>query len=138
MWWKQILMAIIGLGSGFVIAAGVFALISSVGIVTRLVGKTHTGKYIKIYEDCITLGGTVGSLIYIYHLRIPVGIVGCGIFGLFSGIFTGVLAMSLAENINVGPIFTRRIRLSKGIAYVIAGIALGKLIGAFMQLYNGW
>lgn len=138
MWWKQILMAFIGLSSGFVIAGGIFALITSVGVVNRLAGKTHTGKYVKIYEDCITLGGTLGNLIYIYFLRIPAGIVGCVIFGLFSGIFIGALAMSLAETVNVSATFTRRIRLSKGITYVVWGIALGRMVGAFMQLYNGW
>ncbi|NLZ80970.1 MAG: stage V sporulation protein AB [Clostridiales bacterium] len=138
MWWKQILMALIGFSSGLVVAGGVFALIASIGIVTRLAGKTHTGKYVKIYEDCITVGGTLGNLIYIYYFRIPVGIVGCVIFGLFSGIFVGVLALSLAEAVNVSAVFTRRIRLSKGIAYVVTGVAIGKLVGAFMQLYNGW
>lgn len=138
MWWKQVLMAFIGLSGGFIIAGGIFALLSSVGVITRLAGKTHTGKYIKVYEDCITVGGTVGNLIYIYFLRIPVGIIGCGIFGLFSGIFVGVLALSLAEAVNVSAVFTRRIRLSKGTAYIVSGVAIGKLIGAFMQLYNGW
>ncbi len=138
MWWKQVLMAFIGLSGGFIIAGGIFALLSSVGVITRLAGKTHTGKYIKVYEDCITVGGTVGNLIYIYFLRIPVGIIGCGIFGLFSGIFVGVLALSLAEAVNVSAVFTRRIRLSKGIVYIVSGVAIGKLIGAFMQLYNGW
>lgn len=138
MWWKQVLMAFIGLSCGLVIAGGVFALISSVGIVTRLAGKTHTGKYVKVYEDCITIGGTVGNLISIYFLKIPVGIIGCIFFGLFSGIFTGVLAMSLAETVNVSAIFTRRIRLSKGIGYIVIGLAIGKMIGAYMHLYNGW
>lgn len=138
MWWKQILMAYIGLSSGLVVAGGVFALIASVGIVPRLAGKTHTGKYVKFYEECITWGGTIGNLIYIYFLRIPIGVIGCGVFGLFSGVFTGVLAMSLAETINVSAIFTRRIRLSQGIPYIVLGIAIGKLIGTFIQLYNGW
>ncbi|MBP3542863.1 MAG: stage V sporulation protein AB, partial [Lachnospiraceae bacterium] len=33
--------------------------------------------------------------------------------------------------LNVTAIFTRRIRLSKGIAWVVLGIALGKTLGAW-------
>ena len=51
---KQILLVIIGLSGGYIVAGGIFALITSVGLMARLAGKTHTGKYVKIYESCIT------------------------------------------------------------------------------------
>ena len=55
-------------------------------------------------------------------------------FGGFSGMFVGCLAMALAEILNVVPIFANRIQLKKGMVYVIQSIALGKAVGAFMQM----
>lgn len=137
-WIKQLLLALVGLCGGFIVAGGVFALITSVGLMARLAGKTHTGKYVKIYETCVALGGSIGNLISIFRFALPIGIWSLVIFGLFSGIFVGVLAMSLAESINVTAVFTRRIRLSKGIPWVILGIAIGKGLGSLIFFSQGW
>lgn len=137
-WLKQILLGIIGMSGGYIVAGGVFALITSVGLIARLAGKTHTGRYVKIYETCIAFGGTIGNVISVYQFSLPIGSFILPLFGIFSGIFVGVLAMSLAESVNVTAVFTRRIRLSKGIAYVILGIAIGKGLGALLLFYQGW
>ena len=135
---KQILLVIIGLSGGYIVAGGIFSLITSVGLMARLAGKTHTGKYVKIYESFITLGGTIGNLISVYKFKLPISSFVLPLFGIFSGIFVGVLAMSLAESINATAIFTRRIRLSKGVCYVILGIAIGKGLGALLLFSQGW
>lgn len=132
MWLKQIFLAVLGLSSGLIVSGGIFALITSVGLMARLAGKTHTGRYVKVYETCVVLGGTFGNLLSIYQFKLPVGNWILALFGLFSGIFVGVLYMSLAEALNVTAVFTRRVRLSKGIAWVILGIALGKGLGALL------
>lgn len=132
---KQLFLVLAGLGAGAVVAAGVFALITSAGLMVRLAGKTHTGKYAKVYETCVALGGTFGNLWYLYRFRIPLGSWFLAVCGLTFGIYVGVLVMSLAESLNVTAIFTRRIRLSKGIAWVVLGIALGKGLGAW-YFYN--
>ena len=56
---------------------------------------------------------------------VPVGPAGVGIFGIFSGIFVGAWAMALTEIVNIVPIFTRRIDMRRGLALVIAIMALG-------------
>lgn len=128
---KQIFLALAGLSAGAVVAGGVFALITSVGLMARLAGKTHTGKYAKIYESCVVLGGTFGNLWYLYQFKVPLGAGFLAVCGLSFGVYVGVLVMSLAESLNVTAIFTRRVRLSKGIPWVILGIALGKGLGAW-------
>lgn len=128
---KQILLAVLGLSGGAIVAGGIFALITSIGVMARLAGKTHTGKYAKVYENCVALGGTFGNLWYLYQFELPLGQIFLAVSGLSVGIYVGVLAMSLAESLNVTAIFTRRIRLSKGIAWVVLGIALGKTLGAW-------
>lgn len=136
---KQLLLTAAGLGSGAVVAAGVFALITSVGLMARLAGKTHTGKYARVYETCVALGGTFGNIWYLYQFELPLGPWFLAVCGLAFGIYAGVLVMSLAESLNVTAIFTRRIRLTKGIGWVVLGIALGKGFGAwyFYQFMSG-
>lgn len=132
---RQALLALLGFSGGAIVAGGIYALITSVGLMARLAGKTHTGKYAKVYESCVVLGGTFGNLWYLYQFPLPLGKVFLGVSGLTVGIYVGVLAMSLAESLNVTAIFTRRIRLSKGIPWVILGTALGKGLGAW-YFYN--
>lgn len=134
MWWKILFLSLIGASGGAAVAAGVVALITTIGIVARLVGKSHTAEFIHYYENSILLGALTGTIISLFPVSVPVGTVGLCLFGWFSGIFVGVLAMSLAESLNITSIYARRIRLSKGICYVVLGIALGRGIGAFLQL----
>ena len=139
---REIICGLIGLGAGLATAAGVFALITVVGIIPRLAGKTRTGGYIRGYEWAIILGGTVGNLINIFHLPILIhGIVGniiLGIFGVGCGIFVSSLVMALAETLNVFPIMVRRVRLKVGLPYIICGLAIGKTLGSFLYFYKGW
>lgn len=137
-WLKQAFLGAVGISGGFIVAAGVYALITSVGLMARLAGKTHTGRYAKTYENCVVLGGTIGNLISLYSFPILAGTWLLALFGLCSGIYVGVLVMSLAESLNVTAVFTRRVRLSKGIAWVVLGIALGKGIGALLLYSQGW
>lgn len=135
---KQFVLILVGLGSGAAVSAGTFAAIAGVGIVPRFADRTHSAKHIILYENFAVLGGIVGNIIYIYHIRIPGGEVILSIFGLFSGIFVGCVVMALAEILNVIPIFTRRIKLTSGLSFIIISIAIGKIIGSWVQFFNGW
>ena len=124
--------AIIGLASGLVLAGAVYAFITIVGVVPRLAQKTHTTGKIRLYESALALGGIFGTLAGIFQFYIPVGHVGVVAISIANGIFIGCLAMSLAEVLNVIPIFTRRVRLQRGMFYLVLAIAVGKLVGSLM------
>ena len=136
MWTVQILMAVIGLSAGMVVAGGLFSFISGLGVISDFADRTHTGEYIMLYEDSVALGGILGNLFFIYQIEIPYGAWIVPIFGLFGGIFVGCWSMALAEILDVFPIFVRRVKLLRGIKYVILGVALGKGIGAFLFFFN--
>ena len=89
-----------------------------------------------LYEDSVALGGILGNIFFIYHIAIPYGAWIVPVFGLFGGIFVGCWSMALAEILDVFPIFVRRVKLLRGIKYVILGVALGKGIGAFVFFFN--
>lgn len=137
MFLKYLFLGVVGLCSGGVIAAGIFAFIVTIGVIIRLVGKTHTAKHIRLYEDCIVVGGTLGNIVNLYKTPVPGGYLVLTLLGLGAGIFVGCLIMSLAETLNALPVLSRRIRLATGLQYVILSIAVGKGIGAALYFILG-
>lgn len=138
MWIKEVLLAVIGLSAGLIVASGLFAFIAGLGVISDIADRTHTGSKILLYEDVTTLGGIVGNLVFIYQIHIPGGEWFQSIYGLFTGIFVGCWALSLADALNVFPIFIRRVKLVRCIPYIILGIAIGKGIGTFIYFFLGW
>lgn len=138
MWAKQLFLAVIGLSAGLIVAGGLFAFIISLGIVSDLADRTHTGRHVFLYEDAIALGGILGTIFFIFRIHIPFGGVLLPVFGLFGGIFVGCWAMALAEMLNVFPIFVRRVKLIKCIPYIILSVALGKGLGAMLFYLKRW
>lgn len=136
--WKmvqKILLAVVGLAGGVAVAAGIFALITMIGIIPRVAARLKTAKQVYAYETIIALGGTVGSVFTIYPVHFPVGQAGMAVLGVFAGMFVGCLSMALAESLRVIPLFTKRLRLSTGFPYLIFALALGKGLGSLYQLF---
>ena len=138
MWAREVLLAVIGLSAGLIVAGGLFAFIASLGVVSDIADRTHTGSKILLYEDATTLGGILGNLIFVYRIPIPGGTLLQIVVGLFTGIFVGCWALSLAETLNVFPIFIRRVKLVRCVPYIILGIAIGKGIGSLIYFFLGW
>ena len=138
MWVKQILMALIGLSAGSIVAGGLFGFIVSLGIVSDFADRTGTANRIRLYEDAVAVGAILGNLVLLYDIPLTAISPLMGVFGIFSGIFVGCWALALAEVLNVFPIFLRRINVTKGIGFVILGIAIGKVLGALVYFFFGW
>lgn len=131
----KILLAFIGFSSGFAVAGGVFALITILGIIPRLCDRLGLASYTYLSETLIMIGGTLGSLISVYQFSIPFGNCFLALFGIYSGIYLGSLAMALAESLKVIPILCQRTKFKLGIAVIITAIALGKGFGSLYQLF---
>ena len=129
---KHAASAFIGFGSGLVVAGAVYAFITIVGVVPRLAQKTQTTGHIKFYESALLAGGVFGTTAGFFHFYIPFGAAGAIVVSIANGIFIGCLAMSLAEVLNVIPIFTRRARLQRGMFFLVMAIAVGKLAGSLL------
>lgn len=134
----MILLAFIGLSAGIVIAGGLFSFIASLGVISDLADRTHTGKHVKIYEDAVTLGGTIGNIFYLFHLQIPLTEAWFVPLGIFIGIFVGCEIMALAEVLNIFPIFVRRVKLIKYVPYFILMVAIGKAAGEMIFAFYKW
>jgi len=137
-WWQQAVLAAAGLSAGFAVAGGIFALIIALGVVARFAGRTHTAKYIFLYEDAVALGGIFGNLLSVYAFPLRTGVWGAGIFGTFAGIFVGAWAMALTEILDIIPIFTRRISLRRGMELIVTSMAVGRTLGALLYFWKQW
>lgn len=129
-----ILLIFIGLVSGIMTAAGLFAFITLIGVVERMAARTKTNKYVVIYEDMVLLGTVLGNLMHLYKIQVPLGNPFMIVYGIFSGIFVGTLSVALAEVVNVIPVFARRVNLKYGIPVLVVCFALGKAVGAAYHL----
>lgn len=136
MWITNSILILLGILFGFGISAAVFALITSIGIVPRLAGKTHTAKYVRIYETAILLGGALCNIFFIYNPGVTLPYFLLGIIGIFFGIYVGCLATALAEALNVTAVFSRRLKLHNGLGYIILFFALGKMFGSFLYFFK--
>lgn len=134
----NLLLALIGLASGYAVSAGIFAFIMSLGIIERMADVSRTTKHIKLYETIVLLGAVSGNLLTVYEFNVPLGKLGAGFLGLFSGIFTGLIAIALVEILKSIPIMFRRAKIQKGLGVVVLCIALGKLCGSLLQYVQGW
>ena len=134
----MIFLAIIGLSAGIVIAGGLFSFIASLGVVSDLADRTHTGKYVRLYEDMVTLGGVLGNVFFLFQPRMLLGEWFLALLGVFIGVFVGCEIMALAEILNIFPIFVRRVKLLKYVPYFILMVALGKTVGEMVFAFYKW
>lgn len=134
MTWQNVVLLLAGLSGGLLVAGGLFAFLTLVGVVTRLAAGTKTAKYLVFYEDVALLGATIGNIAYFYNVGLPTGWIGFGLYGLGAGVFTGCLAAALAEVVNMVPVLSERISLKKGMTGIMVVFALGKMVGALFDL----
>lgn len=138
MWGRLLLLAVLGLSAGAGVAAGLFAMIIGLGVVSDLADRTHTGKYVTFYEDCIMCGGILGNLFWIYEWKLSYIKWILPVYGMFSGIFVGCWSMALAEALNIFPVFFRRAKIQSGVPYIILSMGIGKGAGALLYFLLRW
>lgn len=144
---KQIFLAFISGSFGLLSAAGVFTVLVAVGLVPRFAGKTHTGRKVIFYEEMVIFGTIIGGFASIFegYSRIGDFALGHGVtagtwqaignlilitYGVFAGMFTGCLALAIAEMLDSIPIFSRRIGFRHGMSLAIGAMAVGKVCGS--------
>lgn len=133
---------LIAFGGGLLSAAGIFALITTIGILNRFMKVTHTANCVVLYEEMIIFGATIGNILSVFEVKF--NLIGCiatlciMFWGLISGVYVGCFAVCLAESIKTIPIFVKRSKITSGIGFIILAIALGKGVGGlvcYLYLY---
>lgn len=137
-WCAQAALLITGICSGTLVAAGMFAFVTMIGVVARMAAYTKSIRHVLLYEDLVVLGAVAGNILFFYEpvLSTPdKGAILQLIFGFFAGVNVGCLSIALAELLNVVPIFARRIKLNRGLTTFVLTFAFGKFVGALIDLF---
>lgn len=124
-----VILGLLAVGGGVISAAGSFALLTSVGIVNRFAKVTHTAAHIRLYEEMIIWGATLGNICFLFDLKLHMGYWGVTAFGLISGIYVGTFVICLAEILKAIPVAVRRIRITSGLGFIVLAVAFGKGLG---------
>lgn len=132
---QQIILGFLGLISGFAVSGGIFAFISILGVIPRLCSRFRLADHVYQVETFVALGGLCGTAASVLTVSLSFGQAGLCIFGIFAGIFIGATAMAIAEVLRVIPVLCQRLRLKKGLPYVILSMALGKAVGSLIQFF---
>lgn len=130
-----ILLGAIGISAGILVSGGMYALITTLGIINRIAQDTHTAKDILFYEECVIWGAAIGNLLFVFDIPVPWGTAALIVFGLVGGIYAGCLAVALAEVIKTIPVYIMRTGLTKGFGIIILLMALGKGIGGLIYFF---
>ncbi|MCI7108227.1 MAG: stage V sporulation protein AB [Agathobacter sp.] len=140
---KHICMAFVTFSCGVAISAGTFAFLLVIGVIPRMIKKTNLGDHIFTIENTIILGVLTGAVVSVvnWQARFPIVWVGhllLALYGLSAGIFVGCISVALAEILNTFPILFRRMYINRGLFFVMAAMALGKMCGALYYFFCGY
>ena len=134
----------LGLSAGLGVAAGTFAFFLVIRVIPRMIQKAGLEEKIIIIENKLIQGilfGTVLSLFYwkkrwLYWL---LGKTLLTIYGISAGIFSGCIAVALAEILDVFPIFFRRLHMKEEMTEpLLAVMAFGKMVGSLFYFLFGY
>lgn len=141
---KSLLASLICFCSGIGVAAGTFAFLLVIRVIPRMVQKAKLEHRVIYIENMVFRGilfGTVLSL-FSWKKRWLFELLGKTLltfFGMSAGIFTGCIAVALAEILDTFPIFFRRLKLNakycEGLLFVMA---IGKMIGSLFSFFMGY
>lgn len=144
----EIASAVIGFSFGLFTAGAVFTTIIVIGLVPRFAARFHTARKIFLYEGWVMAGSVAGGIYGVFEsycqevgweertvLWKLLGMVLVVLWGFFTGMFVGCLAVAIEELLGGISVFARRIHLRKGIGIAMLAIAIGKTCGS---LYYFW
>lgn len=64
---RQLLLIAAGASYGLLSAAGVFTVLVAVGLIPRFAGKTHTARYVLLYEEMVIFGTLAGCFVTVFQ-----------------------------------------------------------------------
>ncbi|MEC5422344.1 stage V sporulation protein AB [Virgibacillus sp. C22-A2] len=124
---------LIGFGGGLAVGSGFVAFLTVLGIIPRLIQLSKTERLLKVYGACVIAGTLFGTYFSFTNLTWNQPIIILIIWGIFHGIFNGMLAAALTEVLNVFPILYKRIGIDQHTLWLLMAFVFGKIAGSLFQ-----
>lgn len=128
-----LVQGLIGFSGGIAVGAGFVAFITVLRIIPRMIQLSKTDRLVKAYIASIVLGLLLGTCFSFFPVTWNESLLLLIGWGLFHGVFNGMLAAALTEVLNVIPILLKRVRADDFLLWLIMAILLGKVIGSLFQ-----
>ncbi|ALX48001.1 stage V sporulation protein AB [Lentibacillus amyloliquefaciens] len=129
----NLLEVLIGFAAGIAVGGGFVAFLTLLGVIPRLIQLSKTAELIPAYIASIILGSLLGTYFSFAEVSFNQPIILLVLWGVFHGIFNGMLAAALTEVLNVFPIMSKRIRLEEKLLWLLMAIVFGKIAGSLFQ-----
>lgn len=124
---------VIGFSWGLAVGCGFVAFLTVLGIIPRLIQLTKTLHLVRVYTACVIMGTLMGTYLSFTDVNWNNPVILLIIWGMFHGIFNGMLAAALTEVLNVFPLITKRIRMENKLITFMMAVVIGKIIGSLFQ-----
>ncbi|WP_164668715.1 stage V sporulation protein AB [Virgibacillus doumboii] len=129
----SLLEILIGLAGGLAVGGGFVAFLTVLGIIPRLIQLSRTDRFLQVYIASVILGSLFGTYMSFADVTWDQPTVLLVLWGVFHGIFNGMLAAALTEVLNVFPILSKRIRMDDKLLWFLMAIVFGKIAGSIFQ-----
>ncbi|KHF37783.1 stage V sporulation protein AB [Halalkalibacter okhensis] len=129
---KGALLIVTGFAEGLVLGAGTVAFLTVLGVIQRLIKMTRTYQYLHTYQWAVILGSLCWTVFAQLDLRFYLPSASAAVFGVFSGMFVGMLAAALAEVLNVLPLLAKRIGVVDKVMWLLSAIISGKVVASLV------
>lgn len=129
---KAIIATVVGFAGGLLVGGGMAALFTLLQIIPRLLHAAKCKPGIRLMPISIMAGSAAASLISLGWLRVNPGKPALLLIAVLMGGFVGMLAMALAEALQMLTITVRHAAISRAAILLIIGMAGGKLLGSIL------
>ncbi len=133
----DVLSAVVGLCAGIVSGTALCAFYVALGVFSKsaqCLGVRHAGLTMSVSAAA---GGMLGTAITLFGLKLVIGKAFGTLFGLFGGVYVGILIACLAEVTDAIPIIKSYGLTKKVIVLLLSGFVLGKTVGALIYWLSG-
>ncbi len=135
----DVLSGFTGLCAGVVSGSALCAFYIALGVLSKSAISLRISWDVKWTAAATALGGVAGTAFTLFDMRIPVGQVAAGLFGLLSGVYVGIFIACLAEVTNMMPMLKKYAMIRTFTVLALLAFAAGKMAGSLVYwLFGGF
>jgi len=133
----DLLSGLTGLSAGIVTGTALSAFYIALGVFSKSATSLGLRNTSLLMSASTAAGGLTGAAITLFDVRLPIGKTLASLFGLFSGVYVGIVIACLAEVADAIPVVKNFGLTRKAIALILLAFVLGKTVGSLIYWLSG-